>query len=41
MRSQQREQLLPAPVREQLLTNMEDIVKKDITQYKIFYSEDS
>ena len=41
MRSQQREQLLPAPVREQLLTNMEDIVKKDITQYNIFYSEDS
>ena len=41
MKSQQREQLLPAPVREQLLTDMEDIVKKDITQYKIFYSEDS
>ena len=38
---QQREQLPPAPVREQLQTDMEDIVNQDITQYKIFWSEDS
>ena len=38
---QQREQLPPAPVREQLQADMEDRVNKDIVQYNILWSGDS
>ena len=38
---QQREQLPPAPVREQLQADMEDKVNQDIVQYKILWSGDS
>ena len=38
---QQREQVPPAPVREQLQADMEDKVNQDIVQYNILWSEDS
>ena len=38
---QQREQLPPAPVREQLQADMEGKVNQDIVQYKILWSGDS